>query len=101
MTALQIDPKIAWQAVSDRDERADGEFVYAVLSTGVYCRPTCPARRPKRANVRFFASPVDARRAGYRACRRCQPDESASAAERLVEAARNLIDDDQPARLAD
>ena len=46
MTALQIDPKIAWQAVSDRDERADGEFVYAVLSTGVYCRPTCPARRP-------------------------------------------------------
>ena len=57
-----------WQAVLDRTE---GAFVYAVRSTGVYCRPSCPSRRPRREQVVFFAQPEDAERAGFRACRRC------------------------------
>jgi AraC family transcriptional regulator, regulatory protein of adaptative response / methylated-DNA-[protein]-cysteine methyltransferase len=66
-----------WSAVLARDARADGAFVYAVSSTGVYCRPTCPSRRPRRDRVRFFAAPSEAERAGFRACRRCRPDEAA------------------------
>lgn len=65
-----------WQAVLRRDEQYDGRFVYAVLTTGVYCRPTCPSRRPKRASVRFFAQPLLAEQAGFRACRRCRPDKA-------------------------
>ncbi|HEV7785286.1 MAG TPA: Ada metal-binding domain-containing protein, partial [Thermoanaerobaculia bacterium] len=67
------DPETAWTAVLERDARFDGRFVYAVDSTGIYCRPTCPSRRPRRANVRFFGAPADAEGAGYRACRRCRP----------------------------
>lgn len=62
-----------WQAVLGRDIRRDGEFVFAVSSTGVYCRPSCAARRPLRRNVKFFGRPEDAERAGYRACLRCKP----------------------------
>lgn len=65
----------AWQSVCDRDRASDGRFVFAVRSTGIYCRPSCPARRPKRENVCFFASAEQAREAGFRACRRCRPDE--------------------------
>src|ERR1700681_2881588 len=67
------DPEIAWTAVLERDAQFDGTFVYAVDSTGIYCRPTCPSRRPRRANVRFFGIPEEAEAAGYRACRRCRP----------------------------
>jgi AraC family transcriptional regulator of adaptative response/methylated-DNA-[protein]-cysteine methyltransferase len=67
----------AWQAVLDRDARYDGRFVYAVSSTHIYCRPTCPSRRPLRANVRFLDTPVTAERAGFRACKRCKPSETA------------------------
>lgn len=63
-----------WRAVLDRDRTADGMFVYAVHSTGVYCRPSCPSRRPHRERVTFFEAPADARRAGFRACKRCTPD---------------------------
>jgi AraC family transcriptional regulator of adaptative response/methylated-DNA-[protein]-cysteine methyltransferase len=63
-----------WQAVKSRDASFDDEFVYAVTTTGIYCRPTCPARRPHRKNVMFFTSPEDAERAGYRPCKRCNPD---------------------------
>ena len=63
-----------WAAVQQRDRRWAGQFVYAVRTTGIYCRPTCPSRRPHPANVRFFDQPGDARREGYRPCRRCQPD---------------------------
>ena len=63
-----------WEAVCRRDAGYDGVFVYAVNSTGIYCRPTCPARRPRRGHVQFFGSPDEAERAGYRACRRCQPE---------------------------
>jgi AraC family transcriptional regulator of adaptative response/methylated-DNA-[protein]-cysteine methyltransferase len=67
-----------WQAVVDRDARRDGEFVFAVSSTGVYCRPSCAARRPLRRNVTFFGRPEDAERAGYRACLRCKPKSAGS-----------------------
>jgi AraC family transcriptional regulator of adaptative response/methylated-DNA-[protein]-cysteine methyltransferase len=63
----------AWQQVLARDPRADGQFVYAVKSTGVYCRPTCPSRRPERKSVTFFPSPALAEAAGFRACLRCEP----------------------------
>ena len=65
-----------WQAVLARDSRCDGAFVYAVGSTGIYCRPTCPSRRPKREFVQFFDRPAQAEDAGYRPCRRCHPDKS-------------------------
>jgi AraC family transcriptional regulator of adaptative response/methylated-DNA-[protein]-cysteine methyltransferase len=62
-----------WNAVVARDATHDGEFVFAVSSTGVYCRPSCAARRPRRENVRFFLRPEAAEQAGYRACLRCRP----------------------------
>lgn len=62
-----------WTAVLARDRDADGTFVYAVTSTGVFCRPSCPSRRPRRERVRFFETPAQAERAGFRACRRCAP----------------------------
>ncbi len=62
-----------WQAVLARDASQDGRFVFAVSSTGVYCRPSCPARRPRRENVAFFQKPDQAEKAGYRACLRCRP----------------------------
>jgi AraC family transcriptional regulator of adaptative response/methylated-DNA-[protein]-cysteine methyltransferase len=64
---------LRWQAVLSRDTGHDGHFVFAVSSTGVYCRPSCPSRRPRRANVTFFAQPDQAEKAGYRACLRCRP----------------------------
>ena len=66
-----------WDAVSRRDRRADGQFVYAVTSTGIFCRPSCPSRRPRRGNVRFFDSAGAALAAGFRACKRCQPASTA------------------------
>lgn len=71
-TRRMHDPR--WIAVTKRDPAADGRFVYAVSTTGVYCRPTCPSRRARREHVSFHAGPADAERAGYRACKRCRPD---------------------------
>ncbi|MCL2448628.1 MAG: hypothetical protein FWD17_06765 [Polyangiaceae bacterium] len=65
-----------WSAVCRRDPSADGKFCYAVRTTGVYCRPSCPARLARRDNVSFHASPASADRAGFRACRRCKPLEA-------------------------
>ena len=65
-----------WEAVLARDRNADGQFVYAVSSTGVYCRPSCPSRRPRRDRASFFDTTAAAREAGFRACRRCRPDAS-------------------------
>jgi AraC family transcriptional regulator of adaptative response/methylated-DNA-[protein]-cysteine methyltransferase len=62
-----------WQAVADRDRSLDGTFVFAVSSTGIFCRPSCPAKRPRRQNVSFFADALHAEQAGYRACLRCRP----------------------------
>jgi AraC family transcriptional regulator, regulatory protein of adaptative response / methylated-DNA-[protein]-cysteine methyltransferase len=67
------DDEQRWSAVVARDARHDGQFVFAVSTTGVYCRPSCAARRPRRENVQFFPLPEAAERAGYRACLRCRP----------------------------
>ena len=91
------DPR--WLSVVHRDASADGHFVYAVRTTGIYCRPSCPSRGAKRENVTFYAKCEEAETAGYRACRRCSPN-AASMAEknaaviveacRLIEAAEEL-----------
>src|SRR4030095_17213969 len=62
-----------WNAVLARDASRDGSFVFAVRSTGIYCRPSCPPRRPHREQVRFFKLPEAAEQAGFRACKRCHP----------------------------
>jgi AraC family transcriptional regulator of adaptative response/methylated-DNA-[protein]-cysteine methyltransferase len=80
-----------WQAVLDRDREYDGAFVLGVKSTGIYCRPSCPARKPKRENVDFYASPADAVRAGFRPCKRCSPDTQAAEAA-LVEQLCGYLD---------
>src|SRR5271155_1249887 len=63
-----------WEALESRDTRMDGVFFYAVTTTGVYCRPTCPSRRPRRENVIFFQRREAAEQAGFRACLRCKPE---------------------------
>src|SRR5215212_4812395 len=81
-----------WQAVVNRDRGHDGQFVFAVSTTGIYCRPSCPARRPRPENVSFFANPTAAERAGYRPCRRCRPKAEASSREALVARATAWLD---------
>lgn len=70
----RIDHTAAWAAFERRDRQWDGRVVVAVATTGIYCKPSCPARRPKREHVRFYADPAGALAAGFRACLRCQPD---------------------------
>ncbi|HSC08403.1 MAG TPA: Ada metal-binding domain-containing protein, partial [Steroidobacteraceae bacterium] len=71
----QLDTSDAlWQACIARDRAYDGRFIIGVRTTGIYCRPSCPARKPRRENVQFFAAPEIARQAGFRACKRCRPD---------------------------
>ena len=72
--AVGLDRVACWQAVVERDADADGRFVYAVRTTGVFCRPSCGARRPREDNVAFYATAMAARRAGFRACKRCRPE---------------------------
>jgi AraC family transcriptional regulator of adaptative response/methylated-DNA-[protein]-cysteine methyltransferase len=69
-----VSPDDAWAAFERRDRSWDGRIIGGVRTTGIYCRPSCPARRPKRENVEFFPDGAAARAAGYRACRRCEPD---------------------------
>src|SRR5258707_14778107 len=76
MSRLRISAMVEeqfWRAVQDRTRTADGAFVYAVRTTHVYCRPSCPSRKPLRGNVEFFSLPEAAEQAGYRACLRCRP----------------------------
>jgi AraC family transcriptional regulator of adaptative response / DNA-3-methyladenine glycosylase II len=70
-----LDPEALNRARISRDPRFDGKFYIAVTSTGIYCRPGCPARTPKRENVRFYLTTAAARSDGFRACLRCHPDE--------------------------
>ena len=87
------DADAAWRAVEARDPASDGRFVVAVVTTGIYCRPTCPARRPLRRNVRFFADADAAEAEGFRACKRCRPREEApDPARRLAEEAREYLE---------
>ena len=78
-----MNSQIQWQRVLERDARFDGAFVYAVETTGVYCRPSCPSRRPKPNVVQFFAAPEQAEKAGFRACRRCKPRDPRSVDQRV------------------
>jgi AraC family transcriptional regulator of adaptative response / DNA-3-methyladenine glycosylase II len=71
---MQIEPSVCYQALLTRDRRFDGRFFTAVTTTGIYCRPVCPARTPKRSNVRFYACAAAAEEAGFRPCRRCRPE---------------------------
>ncbi len=71
-----MDDAQRWKAVLDRDARSNGRFVYAVWSTGIYCRPSCPSRRPRRDQVLFFKLQDVAERAGFRPCRRCRPQDA-------------------------
>jgi len=66
-------PDSAWQAIASRDAGRDGQFVYGVRTTHIYCRPSCPSRQPRREHVEMFAGPALAEHAGYRACKRCDP----------------------------
>lgn len=93
-----------WRAVLSRDRRYDGAFVYAVRSTGIYCRPSCSSRRPRRPQVVFFPLPAVAEQAGFRPCRRCWPQSAAApdGQRELAERAARLIEKsvDAPLRLA-
>ncbi|HET7775790.1 MAG TPA: Ada metal-binding domain-containing protein, partial [Azospira sp.] len=75
---ISRDPR--WAALCAREPAAEGQFVYAVRSTGIYCRPTCPSRRPKPENVAFYPDPAAAQAAGFRPCLRCRPQEPPLAA---------------------
>lgn len=94
-----------WTAVEQRRPGADGSFVYAVRSTGVYCRPSCPSRKPNPNRVVFFAGPREAERAGYRACRRCRPQisspqrEAAGVVRRICRKIDEILASDPEARL--
>src|SRR5437764_6735177 len=94
---VQLDTDSAWAAFERRDRSWDGRVIGAVKTTGIYCKPSCPARRPNRENVEFFASAEEARAAGYRRCLRCKPDEvgrdreAVAKAVRLIEEAEEAI----------
>ena len=96
-----LSPTARWRVVLARDGRYDGAFVYAVRSTGIYCRPSCASRRPRREQVTFFPIPEAAERAGFRACRRCRPAEATGAdpAVALVREACRALDAAEPPRL--
>jgi AraC family transcriptional regulator of adaptative response/methylated-DNA-[protein]-cysteine methyltransferase len=80
----------AWQQVETHDAAGDGQFVYAVRTTGIYCRPSCPSRRPARNRVAFYKTPEEASAAGFRACKRCQPNQLHPQAARIAAACKYL-----------
>ena len=90
----------AWEAFERRDRAWDGRVIGAVRTTGIYCKPSCPARRPKREHVVFFAAAEDARRAGFRACLRCKPDEVGRDREAVVAAVKLIEQAEEPIGLA-
>jgi AraC family transcriptional regulator, regulatory protein of adaptative response / methylated-DNA-[protein]-cysteine methyltransferase len=90
----------AWTAVLARDPAADAELVYAVTTTGVFCRPTCPSRRPDRSNVRFFTDATSAATAGFRPCQRCRPTQPHSDAA-LIESVSARLRSERPASLGE
>lgn len=97
-----MEHEIFWNAVKNNDARFDGAFFYAVRSTGIYCRPSCSSKLPKRDNVAFFGRPEAAEENGFRACRRCRPRETTAdpRVETIVRACERLKSD-EPATLAE
>lgn len=95
-----LDHNEAWQAVLARNRAFDGRFVTGVLSTGIYCRPSCAARHPRRENVRFFADGVAARQAGLRPCKRCSPDDVSRDERAVLMAIAAIKAAEQPLALA-
>ena len=103
LRAGELHEEARWQAVLARDSASDGKFIFAVSSTGVYCRPSCPARRPRRANVTFFRRPQEAETAGYRECLRCRPKSvSGNPRQELIKSVCRYIEQhlDEPVTLA-
>jgi AraC family transcriptional regulator of adaptative response/methylated-DNA-[protein]-cysteine methyltransferase len=98
-TLTPLDSDAAWRAVLARDKAADGRFVTGVLTTGIYCRPSCAARHPKRENVRFFATGAEAAATGLRPCLRCKPDEVARDAVAVEKALRLIETAEEPPSL--
>src|SRR6185369_12764604 len=92
MAAMNLTRTAMWDAVAERNGALDGQFVYAVKTTKIYCRPSCPSRRPNKENVDFFATAAAALSAGFRACERCRPDAERSNTEMLVEQVRKYIE---------
>lgn len=102
MKPIMIDTdERCWQAVCERDARADGQFVFAVLTTGVCCRPTCRSRRALRENVRFYPDVATAQAEGFRPCKRCQPEKSDPQQQKVekVAAACRLLEQETPMTL--
>ena len=96
-----LDDELCWQAMNERDAQYDGAFVSAISSTGIYCRPSCPARKPLRKHVSFFPDPASAEAAGYRPCKRCRPQTVAHEAEVVEQLCRYIEANlDQPLTLA-
>lgn len=95
-----IDHSTAWDAVLRRDRSFDGRFVTGVLTTGIYCRPSCAARHPAKTNVRFFADGSAARAAGLRACKRCLPDDVARDETAVLTAITAIRSSEEPLALA-
>ncbi|HVM22884.1 MAG TPA: methylated-DNA--[protein]-cysteine S-methyltransferase [Sphingomicrobium sp.] len=100
-TVTRLDPETAWAAFMRRDRSWDSRVVGAVKTTGIYCKPSCPARRPKREHVEFFASAEEARAAGYRACLRCRPDEVGRDRDAVAKAVRIIEIADEAPSLAE
>lgn len=96
-----LDEDAAFAAFDARDRAMDGRFVGAVKTTGIYCKPSCPARRPLRENVEFFADGAAAAAAGYRACLRCRPDDVARDEAAILAAIAAIKASDEPLALAD
>jgi AraC family transcriptional regulator of adaptative response/methylated-DNA-[protein]-cysteine methyltransferase len=94
-----IDDEEAWAAFERRDRRWDGRVIGAVSTTGIYCKPSCPARRPKREHVEFYADGDAARAAGYRACLRCKPDEVGRDREAVARAVKLMAQAEDTPRL--
>src|SRR3954449_8714476 len=97
----RLDADTAWAAFMRRDRAWDGRVIGAVKSTGIYCKPSCPARRPKRENVQFFASAEEARAAGFRPCLRCTPDEVGRDREAVARAVKLIEQAEEAPSLAE
>ena len=103
MNAFATD-QARWEGLISRDPSADGAYVYGVVTTGIYCRPTCASRLPNRENVRFFGTCADAEQSGFRACKRCSPEEPEQGAlhqEAIARACRLIEGAEKPASLSE